>query len=422
MLQTQVLRAQVEFLDQPFIKPLQLSSGTCREITEARAFVEVSVDGSTGSGIGSIYLSDVWSWPHGGLTHHEKDLQMRALCMEIAAKLPGWAQPAAHPLELGLQLHDRVCHAGDRGPFPVLARAVCLSPFDAAIHDAVGHALGRSAFSFYDESVSLPRADRFFKGANATELIRRTLKPPKTALDAWWVIGAGEEIATSFGTAVREGGYRGYKIRLQGKRVSEDVARIITVFDSVRDLGVAEPRLSLDANEAYAGVDQPFELLTCLRSERPDVFGAVTYLEQPTHRDITGNAYSWKKVSALKPVLLDEGLTDLALLPLAEAQGWSGLALKTCKGHSFTLVAAAWARERGIPVAMQDLTNPGYAAIHSFLTAAHLETINGVELNSPQYTPAANSDWLPRLAGLFQIKNGKHHLDGGNFIGLGSDL
>jgi hypothetical protein len=71
---------------------------------------------------------------------------------------------------------------------------------------------------------------------------------------------------------------------------------------------------------------------------------------------------------------------------------------------------------------MQDLTNPGYAAIHSFLTAAHLETINGIELNSPQYTPAANSGWLPRRADLFQARNGKHHLDGGNFVGLGSDL
>ena len=421
-LHTEVLHAQVEFIDRPFIKPLQISSGTCEEITEARVFVEVRVDGRTGSGIGSVYLSDVWSWPQGGQTHQEKDFQMRALCLEIATELPRWSRPATHPLELGLQLHDQVCHGAGHERFPLLARAVCLSPFDAAIHDAVGHALGRSAFTFYDEPVSLPQADRIFGGASASDLIRRTLKHPVTALDAWWVIGAAENIAAAFGSAVREGGHRCYKIRLQGKSLDEDVARIIAVFDLVRELGVADPRLSLDANEAYAHVDHPLHLLTRLRAERPDAFDAVTYLEQPTHRDIARYPYDWKNVTALKPVLLDEGLTDLALLPLVEAQGWSGLALKTCKGHSFTLVAAAWARARGMPVAMQDLTNPGYAAIHSFLTAAHLETINGVELNSPQYTPAANSEWLPRRADLFEVRNGKHHLDARAFVGLGSDL
>ena len=86
--------------------------------------------------------------------------------------------------------------------------------------------------------------------------------------------------------------------------------------------------------------------------------------------------------------------------PDARADGWSGLALKTCKGHSFVLVAAAWARQHGMLLSMQDLTNPGLAAIHSALFAARMPTLNGIELNSPQFTPAANAEWLPRLSGL----------------------
>lgn len=124
----------------------------------------------------------------------------------------------------------------------------------------------------------------------------------------------------------------------------------------------------------------------------------------------------------LKPVLLDEGLTGLELLKEAVAQGWSGLALKTCKGHSFALVAAAWARERGLLVALQDLTNPGYALIHAALLAAHVPMINGVELNSPQFTPGANAEWLPRLAGLFEPARGVHRLPGKVPAGLGSEL
>jgi len=118
----------------------------------------------------------------------------------------------------------------------------------------------------------------------------------------------------------------------------------------------------------------------------------------------------------------DDGVTGPELMPEALRQGWSGFALKTCKGHSFTLVAAAWAKRQGMPVAMQDLTNPGYSAIHSFLVAAHLDTMNGIELNSPQYTPAANAEWLPRRSDLFQVRDGKHHLPVDSFVGLGSDL
>jgi len=200
-------------------------------------------------------------------------------------------------------------------------------------------------------------------------------------------------------------------------------ARTIEIYDTARSLGCVAPRLSLDSNEGNKDAAEVEEYLLTLREQRPDVFQALEYLEQPTGRDITVHQHNWQAVSKLKPVLLDEGLTDLALLPLAKEQGWSGLALKTCKGHSFTLIAAAWAREQGIPLAMQDLTNPGYAAIHSWLMAAHLGTFNGVELNSPQYTPAANEAWLPRLAPLFQPTGGQHRLPGAErLIGLGTDL
>jgi hypothetical protein len=121
-------------------------------------------------------------------------------------------------------------------------------------------------------------------------------------------------------------------------------------------------------------------------------------------------------------VMLDEGLTDLDLLDEAVAQGWSGLALKTCKGHSFALVAAAWAQRRGMPLALQDLTNPGLALIHAALFAARVPTVNGAELNSPQFTPAANGAWLPRLAALFDPRDGLHHLPHPAPPGLGSSL
>lgn len=99
-----------------------------------------------------------------------------------------------------------------------------------------------------------------------------------------------------------------------------------------------------------------------------------------------------------------------------------GIAIKACHGHSFALVAAAWAREQGMLLAMQDLTNPGLVAIQAALFAAYLPVCNGLELNSPQYTPEANAEWLPRLDRLFAPTNGCHYLPLTHTVGLGSAL
>lgn len=421
-LQTEVLEARVEFIGRLLIKPLKISSGIITEATEARAAVRVRVEGREAEGVGSIYLSDFWSWPQPDISHAERDRRMRALCVEISAALPGWSRPATHPLELGLRLHEQVCDGPRTDGIPALAGAICLSLFDAAIHDAVGRALGCSAFAFYDEPVALPLADRHFPGESAARIIKHTLREPRPSIDAWWLVSATDDLSGSLGGQVREGGYRFFKVKILGKDMREDMARTAEVHAAALKAGIPNPGLSIDANEANSDSEQVYEFLSRMQKEHPEVFDALAYIEQPTPRDIVTHAYDWKKVSTLKPVLLDEGLTSLDLLPVAKDQGWSGLALKTCKGHSFTLVAAAWAWRQGLPVAMQDLTNPGYSAIHSFLMAAHLNTINGIELNSPQYTPAANAEWLPRRSDLFQVRGGMHRLPVDSIVGLGSGL
>lgn len=80
------------------------------------------------------------------------------------------------------------------------------------------------------------------------------------------------------------------------------------------------------------------------------------------------------------------------------------------------------ARQHGLLVSLQDLTNPGLSLIHAALFAAHVPTVNGVELNSPQFTPAANEEWLPRLAELFEPTGGLHRLPETIPAGLGSTL
>ena len=242
------------------------------------------------------------------------------------------------------------------------------SPFDAAIHDAVGRALGRSAFAFYDAPAALPSADAHFD-IPAWQAIRDSIRPPKRRLRAWYVVGKNDG-PEQLRPWVQDRGYRCLKIKLL-----------------CRD---------------------------------PAAAAALAYFEQPTGRDISEHAFDWRAVADRRPVMLDEGLTSLDLMRVAREQGWSGFALKTCKGHSFALVAAAWARHHGMLVSLQDLTNPGLAMIHAAWFAAHVPMINDVELNSPQFTPQANAAWLDRLPGLFDPRHGVHELPAEVPMGLGS--
>lgn len=418
LLQTKVLSARVEFVRQNFKTPLRLSSGLIEAITEARAHVRVRCGEHEAEGIGSIYLSDLWSWPDPSRTHEQRDAALRELCERIAQDLPSIVGEEAHPLELGIRLHHAALHWDS--PAPALARSLCASPFDAAIHDAVGRALGVSAFSFYKDPVAIPSADAYFPGG-ACRAIAQALQEPADSLAGWWIINSHDSLDGDFAQAIRERGYGCFKIKLLGKDSDADAGRTAAVYRAALRHGIVSPRISCDSNEGNPDAESVRSYLETLRALDLEAYDAVCYLEQPTSRDIRAASFDWHPVSQLKPVLLDEGLTSLDLLPLAIEQGWTGLALKTCKGHSFTLVAAAWAKQQGLLLAMQDLTNPGFAAVHSYLVAAHLPVINGIELNSPQFTPQANEDWLPKYRELFEPKDGQHRVSTIP-VGLGTSL
>lgn len=424
--ETCVRSTQVSFTPRTLAYPFQLSTGAIDEITEACVDVEVEVGAARtiGKGSGSIYLSDLWAWPDPAIDHRTRDLALRAVCEQIADQLPKrYGTELLHPLETGLRLHHWTCHdLKTDAKLPHLALAMCASPFDAAIHDAVGQAFGISAFRFYDSPVKIPAADSFFPDGSTVRAICRMLQTPRFTLPAWLLISKDESLDDTMAKSVRHRGYYCYKIKIGGRDNAIDVQRTIDVYRKAKSLGITRPRLTLDSNESNPSADSVLDFLHRLESADADAMQALEYIEQPTGRDINEHAYDWKRVTAKKPVFLDEGLADLTTLGTAQSQGWSGLALKTCKGHSMMLATAAWGHEHGMALSLQDLTNPGISMIHAALVGAYLPTVNGAELNSPQFTPAANVDFLPRLAPLFEPQHGEHKLTNLSPPGLGSSL
>jgi L-alanine-DL-glutamate epimerase-like enolase superfamily enzyme len=420
-----VVSASVSFHPQKLVTPLVLSTGTIEELIEARATVTIeTVAGKRAEGRGSIYLSDLWAWPDLQYSHERRVHELLALTSKIATGCGEIAfGETLHPLELGLRLHHwAVKELAAEIPMPAMARAMCASPFDAAIHDATGIALGRSSFDLFDENVPIPSADDYFPHGGVIEAICRVIRPMRKNLSAWLVVSKSDLLPEMISNAYAKSGYRCFKLKITGRDNYEDVRLTIDVHRAAQCIGVEKPTIVIDSNEANPDAASVLDYLERLESLDCEAYRALAYIEQPTARDIANAPFDWRPVAERKPVLLDEGLSDLSVLAVARQQGWSGFALKTCKGHSMLLVAAAWAHSHRMQLSLQDLTNPGLALIHSALVGAHLPTLNGAELNSPQFTSAANEDFIPRLGSLFTPRNGLHYLPVNVPDGLGSVL
>src|ERR687893_339903 len=143
-----------------------------------------------------------------------------------------------------------------------------------------------------------------------------------------------------------------------------------------------------------------------VREATPAGFARILYIEQPTARDLKkdrGNVMH--EAAKLCPIVADEALTDLESLLLAREMGYTGVALKACKGQTHAMLLAAAAQKFGMFLCVQDLTCPGASLVHSAGLAAHVPGVSAVESNARQYVPAANKGWEKKHPGIFVVKN-----------------
>jgi len=112
-------------------------------------------------------------------------------------------------------------------------------------------------------------------------------------------------------------------------------------------------------------------------------------------------------VSQRKPLFLDESAHDWRYVALGRKLGWTGVALKTCKTQTGALLSLCWAKAHGMPLMVQDLTNPMLAQIPHVRLAAHAGTIMGVESNGMQFYPAASIPEESVHPGLYRRRDGK---------------
>ncbi len=195
------------------------------------------------------------------------------------------------------------------------------------------------------------------------------------------------------------------KIKLRGNDQEWDYQRLIDVGEMSIELKVRS--LSADFNCTVTDPQYVNSILDRLKSERPDIFDMILYVEQPFPYELEKNQIDVSSVSKRKPLFLDESAHDWKFVALGRKLGWTGVALKTCKTQTGALLSLCWAKAHGMPLMVQDLTNPMLAQIPHVRLAAHAGTIMGVESNGMQFYPAASAPEEKVHPGIYRRRDGQ---------------
>jgi L-alanine-DL-glutamate epimerase-like enolase superfamily enzyme len=391
-----------------------------------------TADGRTAEGTGSMPLGNVWSFPSRAMSYDTTLGAMKLLAARIA-KLTVDYKESGHPIDINAALEPAYLKAAGEvsrqlnlaEPIPKLCTLVTMSPFDAAIHDAYGKAHGLNCYHTYGREFMTRDLGHFltpeFKGEY---LDRYVLKQPKPHMPLYHLIGALDPIVEgdiekrisdglpeTLSEWINYNGLTHLKIKLNGDNLDWDIERVVridrTTTETQEKRRVAQWVYSLDFNERCPSVGYLLDFLHRLKEKTPAGYDRIQYIEQPTARDLkTHRANVMHEAAKLRPIVIDESLTDLENLLLAREMGYTGVALKACKGQSQALLMAAAAQKFGMFRCVQDLTCPGASLIHSAGLAAHVPGVAAIEANSRQYVPAANKPWETRFPGLFTIKDG----------------
>ena len=391
-----------------------------------------TASGRVARGFGSMPLGNVWSFPSKTLRYDETLTAMKTLAAEVA-RLTSTYSEAEHPIDINHDLESSYFAAavavgqrlGLAEPIPRLCTLVVASAFDAALHDAYGKVHGLNCYHTYGPEFLPHDLGKYlgpeFRGERLDQYLART---PKPRLPLYHLVGAldpleanevtqhiQDGLPATLGEWIRFNGLTHLKIKLNGDNLDWDVERVIRV-DRVaeavqRERGVATWFYSLDFNEKCANVGYLLTFLERIRTATPDGFARIQYIEQPTARDLKANRGNvMHEASRLRPVVIDESLLDLESLQVAQEMGYTGAALKACKGQSQSLLLAAAAQKMRMFLCVQDLTCPGASLIHSAGLAAHVPGVAAIEANARQYMPAANAPWEVRLPGMFRVTEG----------------
>jgi L-alanine-DL-glutamate epimerase-like enolase superfamily enzyme len=439
-----VKELQISYEYFPYRMPYEFGGRKGDQVTILNVHSTVeTVNGRVAKGFGSMTMGNLWSFPSKTLSYDTTLDAMQRLAERISKITTGYTEPG-HPIDVNFTLEPEYLKAAaevtqemhlDR-PIPKLCALVTTSPFDAAIHDAFGKAHNLNCYLTYGpEFMNYDLAHYLapeFKGEYPNHYL---LRAPKRWLWCNHSVGASDPIeASDMKKPLNDGlpqtladwivtdGLTHLKIKLDGNNLDRDVARVLHIDRVATEVEIRRDAshwyYSLDFNEQCPDVDYLVEFMRRIKEGSSGGYDRITFIEQPTERDLVATPSQLLfRASKLKPVVMDESLTGFDALLKGRKIGYTGVALKACKGQSQSMLVNAAAQKFKMYMTAQDLTCPGASLIQSAGIASHVPQIDTLESNAREYVPAANRPWLKKFPGLFEVRDGK--LQTGMLAGLG---
>jgi L-alanine-DL-glutamate epimerase-like enolase superfamily enzyme len=440
MISIKIKEAAISFEDYTYRAPMKFRASVVDRVTLLNVKIQVEAnDGRRAEGFGSMTLGNVWSFPSATLSYHQTLEAMKQLAGKIAAIVESYGG-AGDPIELNHHLETLYMDAaksmpvGDT-PIPPLCTLVVSSAFDAAIHDAFGKALGLNCYHAYGPDCLAYDLSRYLDSRFAGEYLNGYVsREPRASLPIYHLVGALDaltdaDVKTRLNDGmpetlqewVRADGVDHIKLKLDGANLDWDVDRVVSVNRVLSELPQKNDwRYSLDFNERCQDAEYVLDCFAQVKAAEPQAFSRIQYVEQPTNRNLEApGTPDMHQAAKIKPVVIDESLVDYASLLRARELGYSGVALKACKGQSNALLMAAAAQKLDMFTCVQDLTCPGASLLQSVGLAAHIPPIAAVESNARQYVPAANGPWVDKFPGIFRPQHGRFSTAGMDGPGLG---
>ena len=428
-----IVEATCSFEAVPFRAPLKFGGRVVSTTDLMNVEVIVETRGAKHkTGFGSMPVGNVWAWPSSTLAPPATEQVMKRFLEEViqvANEYPAYG----HPIDLVYQISGEYEQLGKQlctqmhqsEEIPKLAQLVAASPFDAALHDAYGKVNEQNSYNVLSSEYMTHDLSQYLDDSFAGEFLDQyTSRTPKQSMPLYHLVGALDPLSEedvksriddglpeTLGEWIAADGLTHMKIKLSGDNLEWDLNRVFAIdriaTEAQQKRNCSEWYYSCDFNEKCESVDYILEFLNKISASSAETYKRIQYVEQPTHRDLAANPQNkMHEAAKLKPIVIDESLVDYEALLLSRELGYSGVALKACKGQTEALLMGAAAQKFGLFLCVQDLTCPGASFLHSASIASRIPTVSAIEGNGRQYCPAPNKKWAKRYPGMFEISDG----------------
>lgn len=359
----------------------------------------IAPDGTTFEGVSASGIPPLWFDKRDGKTavDNERDLHRSVLAAVEAYKSAGpgtaWAlhEAVTEPVKAALVAEGQAPLAAGFGPAlleAALVDGVCRArdlSFHAALH---GGALGAPAAVL----AALPAAPLDAVALRHTVGLADAL----TAEDLPAPYGDGLPETLEQVVAVYKPRY--FKVKMNGDAAETlpRLLRIASVLDASASLQATGYSVTLDGNEQFADFAAFADFLDAVRAEPAlaAFLEKVLWIEQPVRRDASldpAATAALARVTAWRPVILDESDGEGDALERGLALGYGGVSSKTCKGlfrslaHAARLHRERAATGRELILSCEDLTTVPVLPLQQDLCLAAALGLSHAERNGHHY-------------------------------------